>query len=252
MPWRAAVPTVSWSILALERRWAEKQHVTQRLHHQRVRRKYQPNGGHRLLIPLRRDVVSTVLWLLLLLTACTAGNVLRLLPISILDVAPGQPTVESARTSTCASLLMFSRRWTPKIWSTLKTRCAVSRLRIRRERYAARFAPVIPSVARAGGPRLPFDGRAYAGHITDLENSSMIKLEPSLIANAADTFEVMVLFSREDNGKASVPLGPEALGYLTATADGYVFVRSPRPENDNGQAEHDPACWTVELEESCF
>jgi hypothetical protein len=80
----------------------------------------------------------------------------------------------------------------------------------------------------------------------------MVKSEASVMANAADTFEVIVLFSPDESGEASVPLGPEALGYLTATPDGYLFVRSQRPENDIAQAEHNRAWWTLQLEESCF
>jgi hypothetical protein len=80
----------------------------------------------------------------------------------------------------------------------------------------------------------------------------MVTEQASLMTNAADTFEVIVLLSRDEGSEASIPLGPEALGYLTATSDGYVFVRCPQPESDIVQAERNPACWTLQVEESCF
>ena len=80
----------------------------------------------------------------------------------------------------------------------------------------------------------------------------MVTEDASVMTNAPDQYRVVVLFSRDADGAASVPLGPEALGYLTATSDGYMFVRSMPGDNEILQVEHSSPWWTVELEESCF
>jgi hypothetical protein len=80
----------------------------------------------------------------------------------------------------------------------------------------------------------------------------MVTQEASEKMDATETYAVTVHFSGGENCDASVPLGPEALGYLTATSDGYVFVRSARPETDIDRAEQNPPWWTLQPEESCF
>jgi hypothetical protein len=81
----------------------------------------------------------------------------------------------------------------------------------------------------------------------------MVTQEAPEKIDAAETFAVTVHFNRGADSDTSVPLGPEAFGYLTATSDGeYVFVRSARPGTDIHQAEHNPPWWTLQPEESCF
>ena len=80
----------------------------------------------------------------------------------------------------------------------------------------------------------------------------MVTGDNSVIIEAADRIGVMVLFSREKENEPSVPVGPEALGYLTATSDGYLFVRSTRPGIENAPAEQCAQPWTLQFEESCF
>ena len=80
----------------------------------------------------------------------------------------------------------------------------------------------------------------------------MVTVDNSLMTDSSDKFGVMVLFSRDQKREPSVPLGPEALGYLTATSDGYVFVPATRPGIENVPAERSPRPWTPQFEESCF
>jgi hypothetical protein len=63
--------------------------------------------------------------------------------------------------------------------------------------------------------------------------------------------DVMLLERQSLHGSVSLPLTPGAIGYLTETPDGYMFVSLPRPEWRPHKMQNKPE-WSTELEESCF